>query len=278
METRINLTEKNNVKLSVRTQCNLLSIPRSQLYYESNKKDETALLNSIREIWLKHPYYGYRRISVILKRDYGFNCNHKRVKRLMNIAGIQAIYPKPKLSNKNKEEQIYPYLLKEIKIESAHQVWMVDITYLKVCHRFLYLVALIDVYSRFVVGWELSYDLDTTHCIQALNNGLKENCPVIVNSDQGSQFTSKKWTELLKNKGILISMDGVGRCQDNIYIERFWRSMKYEAYYLNEYENYETLYLGVKNYIEFYNYKRPHQSLNYQTPYERLKRSIELVH
>lgn len=185
----------------------------------------------------------------------------------MQVAGIYAIYPKPNTSKANKEHNVYSYLLRDLSINRINLVWMTDITYLKLNGRFVYLVALIDVYSRYIVGWSLSFELDTDNCLQALENALKLNKPDIVNSDQGSQFTSLAWVEVLIANKIQISMDGVGRYMDNIYIERFWRTIKYEAIYLNEYNNYNELYCGIKNYITFYNTKRPHQSLNYKTPH-----------
>ncbi len=184
----------------------------------------------------------------------------------MQAAGINAIYPKPNTSRANKEHNVYPYLLRGLLINKVNQVWMTDITYLKLNGKFIYLVALIDVYSRYIVGWNLSFDLDTENCLVALTIALKQNKPGIINSDQGTQFTSNDWVNMLISSGITISMDGVGRCIDNIYIERFWRNIKYEAIYLNEYNSYNELYCGIRDYIIFYNIKRPHQSLNYRTP------------
>jgi putative transposase len=225
-------------------------------------------MNLIRDIWLAYPFYGYRKITIILRRDYKKEINKKRVLRLMQEAGIQAIYPKPKLSMGNKAHKVYPYLLKDMRITKPNQVWMVDITYLKLNGRFIYLVALIDVYSRYIVGWNLSFDLDTANCLNALEMALKQGKADIVNSDQGTQFTSGDWIDALNDYGIQISMDGKGRCIDNIYIERFWRTIKYEAIFLNDYEDYKALYDGVKNYIKFYLEERPHQALNYRTPKE----------
>lgn len=223
-------------------------------------------MNLIREIWQPHPFYGYRKITVILQRDYQQRVNHKRVLRLMKQAGIQAIYPKPRLSVKNLQHRIFNYLLAALVIVRANQVWMVDITYLKLGTRFVYLVALIDVFSRYIVGWSLSFMLDTANCLDALDSALKCSKPEIINSDQGCQFTSDAWIIRLTELNITVSMDGKGRCIDNIYIERFWRSIKYEAIYLNEFDTYQKLYEGVCDYIIFYNEQRPHQALGYQTP------------
>ena len=224
------------------------------------------LLNIIREIWLEYTFFGYRKITAFLGTEHNIFVNQKRVLRLMQIAKISAVYPKPNLSKANKEHKIYPYLLRNLEINRSNMVWMTDITYLKLSGKFVYLVALIDVFSRFIVGWHLSVDLDTDNCLQALAIALKKSKPEIINSDQGCQFTSELWVSTLLAHGIKISMDGVRRCIDNIYIERFWRTIKYEAIYLNEYTCYNSLYCGIRDYIDFYNNKRPHQSLGYTTP------------
>jgi putative transposase len=267
MDQRLLFIDKSDDQLSIRKQCELLGVHRSALYYQ-HKDDEVDiwLINLIRDIWLQYPFYGYRKIKIVLKIENNLEVNNKRVLRLMQIAGIQAIYPKPHLSKANPAHRKFPYLLRDIKITRANQVWMVDITYLKLGTRFVYLVALIDVYSRYIVGWSLSFELDTENCLDALQMALSHGKPEIINSDQGCQLTSNSWIEKLTQLDIKISMDGNGRCQDNIYIERFWRTIKYEAIYLNEYNNYQELYLGIKNYITFYNKRRPHQSLKYQTP------------
>ena len=267
MSKRLDIINKNNKALSIRKQCELLSLSRSVIYYKSTEKEDDALvMNLIRDIWLKYPFYGYRKIEVVLRKEHNLKINNKRVLRLMRLAGIQAIYPKPHLSKANKAHEKFPYLLKNLKIIRVNHVWQIDITYLKLGSRFVYLVALIDIYTRYIVGWSLSYELDTENCLDALEIALKMGTPKIINSDQGCQLTSEIWIKTLTDLNIKISMDGKGRCQDNIYIERFWRTIKYEAIYLNDYNNYKELYLGIKNYINFYNKIRPHQSLNYQTP------------
>lgn len=225
-------------------------------------------MNLIREIWLKYPFYGYRKITQVLRKEYDLIVNKKCVLRLMQLANISAIYPKPNLSKPSKNHLVYPYLLKEISITQPNQVWMTDITYLRLQSRFVYLVALIDVYSRYIVGWSLSFELDTDNCMNALEMALKRFKPFMINTDQGCQFTSEAWISQLKNCQIQISMDGKGRYSDNIYIERFWRSIKYEAIYLNDFSTYKELYIGIKEYIDFYNEKRPHQSLDYAYPKE----------
>lgn len=254
--------------LSIRTQCDLMKVCRSSLYYEpTDKADDLRLLNLIREIWQRWQFYGYRKVTAVLKtEDYHEVVNRKRVQRLMRIAGIQAICPKRNLSKKRQGDAVRDYLLRGLEITTVNQVWMVDITYLKLGSRFVYLVAFIDVYSRYVVGWHLSYDLNTDNSLEALRLGLMMGLPDIINSDQGCQYTSELWLSTLTQLGIRISHDGVGRWADNIYIERFWRSIKYEAIYLNEFDDFRGLYLAVRMYIDFYNHQRPHQALKYQTP------------
>ena len=263
------MIENNNGSLSARKQCSLLEVNRASHYYtaqEANQGD-ALLMNEIKEIWLRRCFYGYRRISKELQ-SMGHDVNRKRVLRLMRKMDLQAIYPKPKTSLKNQEHKIYPYVLKDLAIGHSNQAWQVDITYLHHQGGFMYLVALIDVHSRYVVSWELSNTLDTDFCLTALKKGLKGVIPEIVNSDQGCQFTSKDWVGALIDAGIKVSMTGKGRCHDNIYIERFWRAVKYEEIYLNDYDTVNELKSAIDTYIEFYNHKRWHQSLGYKTPAE----------
>jgi putative transposase len=266
-EERRYLIEERDEQLSLRRQCELLNINRSTLYYGAKEVevDNISLLNEIRDTWERYPFYGYRRITKELRAN-GYPVNRKRVQRLMALGGIQAIYPGPNTSRRNKLHAIHPYLLKNLEIRYANQAWMVDITYLRMQQGFVYLVALLDVYSRYVVGWEISPTLETTFCVEALKSGLIIAIPEIVNSDQGSQFTSDDWIHFLRERKIKISMTGKGRCLDNIYIERFWRSVKREEFYLNEYANIKELKKAIGKYIEFYNDKRWHQSLDYKTP------------
>ncbi len=254
-------------ELSVRRSCELLGINRSRFYYKENPLgiDDVDLLNSIRDVWERYPFYGYRRITKEL-RAQGIQVNRKRVARLMAWGGVRAIYPGPNTSKRNKRHAIHPYLLRDLRIERPNQVWQVDITYLRMPSGFMYLVALIDVYSRYVVSWSLSNTLDTVFCIEALKYGLSESRPEIINSDQGCQFTSDDWIKYLIEWDIKISMTGKGRCKDNIYIERFWRSLKQEEFYLNEYMSVKELREAIGAYIEFYNRRRWHQSLDYKTP------------
>jgi putative transposase len=239
------------------------------LYYEAKAIDidDVSLLNEIRDVWEQYSFYGYRRITRELKGK-GIHVNKKRVQRLMRHAGIQAIHPKPKTSIKNKAHATYPYLLKDMQITKPNQVWMVDITYLRFGKGFVYLVALIDVYSRYIVGWQISITLEAYFCVDALKQGLSLAIPDVVNSDQGSQFTGTEWVDFLNEKNIKISMTGQGRCLDNVFIERFWRSLKQEEFYLNDYGSVKELKAAIWNYINFYNNKRWHQSLDYKRPSE----------
>jgi putative transposase len=248
----------------------LLGVNRSTLYYKEKPIDidDIELLNVIRDIWERYPFYGYRRITKELRGNKGFKVNRKRVQRLMAWGGIQAIHPGPNTSKRNKLHAVHQYLLRNVDIKRSNQAWMVDITYLRMPNGFMYLVALIDVYSRYVVGWSLSNTLETDFCIDALKSGLSYAAPEIVNSDQGCQFTSDDWINYLREWDIKISMTGKGRCTDNIYIERFWRSFKSEEFYLNEYGSVKELRKAISAYIEFYNRKRWHQSLRYKTPAE----------
>lgn len=223
-------------------------------------------MNHIQEIYAEKPFLGYRRITYFL-RQKGICINKKRVLRLMQQMCLQAVYPKLNLSKRRMEDKVYPYLLHAQKPLSPNDAWAVDITYIRLGCGFLYLVALIDIVSRRVMGWDLSPFLETSSALKALDMALETgHVPKIINSDQGVQFTSKAWCEALISRGILISMDGKGRCLDNIYIERFWRSLKYEEVYLKSYENVKEARFGIGAYIEWYNNVRPHQSLGQQTP------------
>ena len=246
----------------------MLKIHRSRVYYQGQERMEDVLLmNEIREIWLAHPYYGYRRIREILVR-LGYTMNRKRVQRLMGIMNLVALYPKPKTSIRRRKDAVYPYLLTGLEINTPNQVWSVDITYIPMRQGFVYLVALIDVYSRYIVSWDLSISLDAESCLIALEKALKRAKPDIVNSDQGCQFTSDAWVKMLLNQDIKISMDGKGRCLDNVFIERFWRSLKQEDVYIKAYETVAEARKNIGAYVDFYNHQRPHQSLSYKTPAE----------
>jgi putative transposase len=254
--------------LDLKKRCFLLNCARSTLYYQSKPpiNDDVKIMNHIREIYQQTPFYGYRRITVALRQD-GFLVNHKKVQRLMRLAGMKAIYPGKRTTIRNPEHKIFPYLLRDLIIERPDQVWQVDITYIKMRQGFVYLVCLIDVFSRKIMGWKLSIFLDTESCLEALNRALHQSTPEIINSDQGSQFTSVAWVKAVtEGDKILISMDGKGRWADNVYIERLWRTIKYEDVFLNSYDTVDQARVSIGNFINFYNQKRFHQALNYHTP------------
>lgn len=263
------MISKTNADLSIVRQCRLLNVNRASFYYHPLPGDEdtVTVMNEIQDLWEKHPFYGYRRITATLRRS-GYKVNRKRVQRLMSKMGLQALYPKPRLSQANAEHKKYPYLLKGLSLERADQVWATDITYIRMNPGFVYLVAIIDLYSRYIVSWKLSISLDAGFCVEALEEALIKSCPEIFNTDQGCQFTSASWIEVVEAHGIQISMDGKGRCMDNIYAERLWRSLKYEEVYLRSYESVYEAKQSLARYIEFYNNHRPHQALGYQTPAE----------
>lgn len=263
------LIEWNNQEVSLCRQCELLSLSKGALYYEPVKLDQFSLsiMGFIDHQYVKTPFFGSRKMVAALQRS-GYIVNRKRVQRLMKLMGIRAIYPKRSLSQKSKVHKIYPYLLKDIRIDNPNFVWSIDITYIQLRGGFLYLVAIIDWYSRYVLSWHLSNTLDVSFCLEALEEALDKGAPIIFNSDQGSQFTSKEFTQILLDKGIKISMDGRGRVFDNIFIERLWRSVKYEDIYLKGYETCKDVIDGLGRYFPFYNNQRPHQALGYKVPYE----------
>lgn len=264
------MIDTKHQQLSVRRQSWLLKINRSMLYYEESDKTANFILsNKIAEIYSQYPVYGYRRIKAILQREKGVVANHKRVQRLMKEMDLYAIYPRLNTSKKDIKAIIFPYLLSGLSIVKVHQAWQVDITYLRTEKGFMYLVAIIDMYSRMIVGYRLSNNLCTENCKPALEDAvLKYRAPEILNSDQGSQFTSELWVKQLAEYGVKISMTGRGRCCDNAYIERLWRAFKYEGSYLYQWNTVEDLKCNIVKWVNWYNYKRPHQSLNYSTPAE----------
>jgi len=268
--------------LSVVRQCQLLGIARSSFYYQPQapSDEELSLLRLLDQQYLETPCYGSRRMTVIL-RQHGYEVNRKRVQRLMRQLGIEALYPKPRLSNAQPEHQVYPYLLRDLAVTESNQVWCTDITYLPVLKGHFYLVAIMDWYSRKVLSWRISNTLDVTFCIAALQEAIAHyGTPEIFNSDQGSQFTSNGFTACLKAAGVQISMDGRGRCFDNIFIERLWRSLKYELIYLMAFEDGIHLHQEVRRWFDWYNQKRPHQALDYRTPevvyWEMRSRSVSV--
>lgn len=261
------MIERDHEKLSIKSQCGLLGVPRSSCYYRPIPETEynLMLMKEIDMLYLENPSYGSRSMTAELKMK-GLDLNRKRISRLMKIMGIEAIYPKPKIKTTIPGGIKFPYLLDDVKIVSINQVWGTDITYIPVENGFLYLVAFLDLYSRYVLSWKISNSLESVFCIEALEMALQRGIPEIVNSDQGVQFTSHAYIDLLKSKGIHVSMSGKGKCWDNIFVERFWRSLKYEEVYLKRYENHLEAINNIEAYINKYNKQRPHSSLNYKTP------------
>jgi len=251
----------------MRRQCELLGVNRSGLYYEpSGESDQNlALMRLLDEQYTRTPFYGSRKMVAWLGAQ-GFNVNRKRVLRLMALMGIEAVYPKPKLSQPGEGHRIYPYLLRGVGVDRVNQVWSTDITYIRMAQGFVYLVAVMDWFSRYVLSWSLSLTMELDFCVGALKSALRRGRPEIFNSDQGAQFTSEKFTGELAAREISISMDGRGRCMDNIFIERLWRSLKYEEVYLKDYETVTEARAGIGRYFRFYNQERLHQSLEYRTP------------
>jgi putative transposase len=254
--------------VSVRRQCELLSLSRSSLYYEPVpvSAENQTLMNLIDEIYTDWPFYGARRISEELK-SRGFLVGRERAGTWMRAMGLEAVFPRRNTSKPNPAHRVYPYLLRGVDITRTNQVWSTDITYIRLRQGFVYLVAVIDWKSRYVLSWKISNTLTSDFCVAALKEALKYGTPEIFNTDQGSQFTSAEFTSVLKEHGIQISMDGRGRALDNIFVERLWRSVKYENVYLKGYETIPDTEAGLREYFNFYNMQRHHQSLDYKTPW-----------
>src|SRR5271157_3710512 len=253
--------------LSLRRQCQLLGLNRAALYYRAVRTGtyELELMALIDRQYLRTPFYGTRRMTAWL-RTQGHRVNRKRVQRLMQRMGLAAIYQRPRTSRPASAHRIYPYLLRGLRIERVHQVWAADITYIPMARGFLYLVAVMDWVSRYVLAWRLSNLLDASFCIEALEDALRQGRPDMFNTDQGSQFTGDGFTGVLRGHGVAISMDGRGRYADNIFVERLWRSLKYEEVYLKAYDAVAQARQGIAAYFEFYNHQRLHQALAYRTP------------
>jgi putative transposase len=253
--------------LSVRRQCTLLGLSRSSLYYEP--ATETAvnlrLMQLLDAEYTAHPFLGSRRLTAWLIAQ-GESVNRKRVQRLLRLMGLEAIYPKPKLSAARAGHRLYPYLLRDVRIARPDQVWSTDITYVPLASGFMYLAAIIDWYSRYVLAWRLSNTLDGSFCLEMLDEALSRGRPEVFNTDQGVQFTAQAWTGRLESAGVAVSMDGKGRCLDNVFVERLWRSVKYEDIYLWRYEAVPQLQQGLGRYFAYYNEARLHQALEYRTP------------
>lgn len=266
----------DHAELSVREQCRLLGIHRSNVYYEPvpESKENLRLMRLMDEEHLRRPYRGSRQMVDFL-RDEGIVANRKKVQRLMRKMGIEGISPKRRTTLRAAGHQVYPYLLRNLEINRPDQVWCCDITYIPLRLGFLYLVAVMDWFSRFVVSWRLSNSMDVDFCIEALEDAFAQGKPEIFNTDQGAQFTSREFTHALQSQDIAISMDGKGRAIDNVMIERLWRTVKYEEVYLKEYATGADCHEGLGAYLEYYDRKRRHQSLDRRTPWEvyRPKRS-----
>ena len=256
--------------LSVMNQCQLLNISRSSFYYKPKpiKAEDLQLMRLIDEQYLKTPSWGSRSMRNHLRR-LGYKVNRKKVQRLMRLMGLEAIYPKPKTSRPHPQHKVYPYLLRNLKIDAPNQVWAADITYIPMSRGFMYLVAVMDWYSRKVLAWRVSNTLDSDFCVQAVEEALSRfGAPEIFNTDQGAQFTAAAFTDLLKSHHVSISMDGRGRVQDNIFIERLWWTLKYQYLYLWSFANGSELRQGLGQWFKFYNAERSHQALDNLTPDE----------
>ena len=264
------LIEPDHTELSLRCQCDLLGLNRASWYSRplgTESAETLHLMRLIDEEYTRHPFYGSRRLTAGLNRQ-GYSVNRKRVQRLMGLLGLAGIAPGPHTSRRQPTPTIYPYLLGERCIDQANHVWCSDITYIRLRRGFVYLVAIMDWYSRYVLSWQLSTTMEADFCVEALEQALGSTTPQIFNTDQGSQFTSLAFTSTLKDHGVEISMDGKGRCWDNIFIERLWRSVKYEEVYMNHYDTVDQARHGLATYFAFYNTERPHQGLGYCTPAE----------
>jgi putative transposase len=262
------LIDRNDPDLSVAAQCRLLKLARSTLYYKpaAVDADDLALMRRMDELYTKWPFYGSRRMVAALRQD-GWSVNRKRIRRLMRIMGLEAIYQKPDTSKAHPDHKIYPYLLRGLTIERPNQVWCADITYIPMAKGFVYLVAVMDWFSRRVLSWRLSITLEADFCVEALQEAIvRHGQPEIFNTDQGVQFTSAGFLEELESRGIRVSMDGKGRFLDNIFIERLWRSLKYEDVFIKAYGSVADARQSIDGWLYFYNQERLHQALGYRTP------------
>ena len=257
-------------QLSISRQCTMMGVSRSSYYYQSKPTgpEDLELMRQIDEMYLKDPTKGSRGIKRQLKRE-GQRVNRKRIQRLMRLMGIEAVYPKPRTSRPHPQHRVYPYLLRDLTIDRSNQVWAADITYVPMACGFMYLVAIMDWHSRKILAWRISNTLEPTFCVEALQEALsRHGAPEIFNTDQGAQFTSTAFTQVLKDNHVKISMDGRGRCQDNIFIERLWWTLKYHYVYLRSFDSGAKLRQGIRTWFSFYNRERFHQSLDNLTPDE----------
>ena len=278
MDVLRQLIDDDSPGMSVRRQCELLGLSRSTWYYEAAAETEAnlCLMRLIDEQYLETPFYGSRRMTVWLLHE-GHAVNRKRVQRLMRLMGLEAIYPKPRLSVANPEHRKFPYLLRGLSVNRVNQVWATDITYIPMARGFMYLVAVIDWHSRYVLSWRLSNSLEGSFCVEALEAALELGCPEIFNTDQGVQFTCRAFTECVERSGVLMSMDGRGRALDNVFVERLWWSVKHEHVYLHDHQTVASLHQGLDSYLTFFNHSRRHQSLDYETPWDVYRGKVQVA-
>ena len=276
---RRDMIDRGQPELSVVRQCELLDISRSSVYYSPVQLDEyeLELMRLIDKQYLLTPFYGSRKMAAWL-RGQGHHVNRKRVQRLMRLMGIEAIYRRPRTTRADSGHKVYPYLLRGLQIDKVNQVWATDITYIPMSRGFMYLVCVMDWHSRYVLSWRLSNTLEADFCVDALEEALNSDVPGIFNTDQGSQFTSEAFTSVLLNHGVQISMDSAGSYMDNVFVERLWRSVKYEEVYLKAYESVAEARAGLRAYLMFYNSERPHQALDYRTPAQVFEEGRNQVH
>ncbi len=270
------MIDRDHRQLSLVGQCRLLDVSRAWVYYRPvpTRTEDLALMALMDRQYLKTPFYGSRKMKAWLLGE-GYLVSRDKVRRLMGLMGLEAIYRRPNTSKPAPGHRVYPYLLKGVEVNRVDQVWAADITYIPMAQGFLYLVAIMDWHSRHVVAWKLSNTMDTGFCVAALEEALSRGRPEIFNTDQGSQFTSEAFTQTLQERGIRVSMDGKGRYLDNIFVERLWRSIKYEEVYLKAYQSVAEARAGINAYLEFYNRQRPHQALGYRTPAEMYQNGQE---
>ena len=281
MAEKCRCIEVDHPSLTIVRQCELIGLPRASYYRGAALGEETPenlhLMRLIDEEYTRHPFYGSRKMRDWLLMQ-GYAVNRKRVRRLMRKMGLVSVAPKPNTSRPAPAHKIYPYLLRGLQIERADQVWCADITYIRLAHGFVYLTAVMDWYSRYVLAWEVSVTMEEAFCVSALESALRRHGrPQIFNTDQGSQFTGESFTSVLKDAQVDISMDGKGRALDNVMVERLWRSVKYEEIYLKDYESVSELVAALRGYFDFYNHERPHQSHGGATPAEIYRGEAQLA-
>jgi len=264
------MIDKSNKKLSIRKQCDLLAVNRSRVYYKaaSTEQKDIPMMNFIDTEFTAHPFTGVERMVEVVRREKRLVVNHKRIRRLMRKMGLMAIYPKPRTTKSIIEHAKFPCLIRKLDITGPDQVWCSDITYIRMALGFMYLVAIMDYFSRYVLSWSVSNSLESLFCMDALDEALRSSKPKVFHSDQGSQYTSSDFVDELKTRKIKVSMSGRGRCFDNILAERLWRTVKYEEIYLREYDDGHDLIRSLREYFDYYNHRRPHKSLGRRTPAE----------